>query len=334
MSTLRRTGLLRRRALGVGVGCCLAALSVAVAYAQTPPPYPERAVTLVVPYAAGTPTDQLARVVSARLAEVLRQPVTVENKPATDPLAAALDVRKAPADGYTLLFATSATLGIGPALDTPARLDPVKDFTPVSLVATMDYLLVAPPSFGVRDAKAALDAMKARPGKVRFASPGKTDPSTLLLRGFAAKAGVQLQEVAFSGDTAAVAGLASGKADVMFLDAGTALPLVQQGKLVALGTSAARPQPQLPDVPPLARTVGGFDWRVWQGIVARTGTPKGVVSRIAVEMREIEATASFREAVGKLAMESIPAQKPEHFGAVIAVEQPAWADLVKAAATP
>jgi len=329
LSTRHRTSARAARALVV-----LAALTLGLAHAQTPPPYPERAVTLVVPYAAGTPTDQLARLVSARLRDVLRQPVTVENKPAADPLAAALDVLKAAADGYTLLFATSATLGIGPALATSAKLDPVKDFTPVSLVATVDYLLVVAPSFGARDAKTALEAMKARPGKVRFASPGRNDPSALLLRSFAAKAGVQLQEVAFADTVAAVAGMGAGKADVMFLDAGTALPLVQQGKLVALGTSAGRPLPALPDVPPLARVVQGFDWRVWQGIVARTGTPKSVVSRIAVEMREIESTASFREAVGKLGMESIPAQKPEHFGAIIAVEQPAWAELVKAAAAP
>lgn len=329
LSTLQRNAA--RAAWG---GVALVTLALGLAEAQTPPPYPERPVALVVPYAAGTPTDQLARLVSARLGDVLRQPVTVENKPAADPLAAAVEVRNAPADGYTLLFATSATLGIGPALGAPGRLDPVKDFTPISLVATVDYLLVAPPAFGARDAKAALDAMKARPGQVRYASPGRNEPSALLLRSFAAKAGVQLQEVAFADTAAAVAGMGAGKADVMLLDAGTALPLVQQGKLVALGTSAGRPLPALPDVPPLARVVPGFDWRVWQGIVARTGTPKSVVSRIAVEMREIEAAASFREAVGKLGMESIPAQKPEHFGAIIAVEQPAWAELVKAAATP
>lgn len=307
----------------------IAVLAVSAAHAQTPLPYPERPVTLVVPYAAGTATDQLARLVGARLTDVLKQPVTVDNRPAADPLAAALDVRKQPADGYTLLFATTSTLGIGPALTSPPQLDPVKDFTPVSLVATVDYLLVASPKFDAKDAKAAIDASKARPGKVRVAAPGKADPATLIARAFAAKAGLQWQDVAMADPAAAVAALASGSVDMMFLDAGTALPLVQQGKVVALGTSAARPMTQLPEVPPLSRVVPGFDWRVWQGIVARTGTPKSVVSRIAVEIREIEATASFREAVGKLAMESIPFQKPEHFGAVIALEQPLWADLLQ-----
>ena len=172
--------------------------------------------------------------------------------------------------------------------------------------------------------------MKARPGTMRYASPGKTDPAHLLMVAFASRAGVKLQEVAFKDAKDAQAGLLAGKADFMFVEAATALPLAEQGRLAILGTAAGRPFPFKPEILPLRAWPRALDWRVWQGIVARTGTPKTVVMALSVEMREIEATETFREAVRKLAMESVPAQKPEHFGAVIQSHRPAWDDLVQA----
>jgi len=302
-----------------------------VAQAQAPPPYPVKPVTVVVPEAAGTPTDALARLTAQRLSERLLQPFTVENRPSSDFVQAAIDVLKAPADGYTLLFATSRALGIGPALTNPAPFNAVYDFTPVSLVATVDYLLVAAPSLGVKDARSAVTAMKLKPGTLRYASPGKTDPAHLFMIAFASRAGVKLQEVAFKDSKEAQAGLLAGKADLMFLDAATALPLAEQGRLSILGSAAGRPLPFKPEILPLSAVAPGLDWRVWQGLVARTGTPKAVVMTLAVEVREIEASESFREAVRKLAMESGPPQKPEHFGAVIQSHRTAWADLVRQA---
>jgi tripartite-type tricarboxylate transporter receptor subunit TctC len=279
----------------------------------------------------------LARLTARSLSERLQQPVNVENRPSNDLVQAALDVLKAPADGYTLLFATSRTLGIGPALTNPPPfnvvLDFTPDFTPVSLLATIDYLLVAAPSLGLKDAKAAVAAMKAKPGTMRYASPGRTDPAHLLMLAFAGRAGVKLQEVAFKDAKEAQAALLIGKADFVFVDAATALPLVEQGRLVVLGTAAGRPFPFKSEILPLASVAPGLDSRVWLGIVARTGTPKTVVRQLSVEMREMEATESYREAVRKLTMESNPAQKAEHFGAVIAADRPVWADLVKQAGT-
>jgi len=311
-------------ALGLTIG-------MGVAQAQTPPPYPVKAVTVVVPEAAGTPADALARLTAQRLSERLQQPFNVENRPSNDLVQAALDVLKAPADGYTLLFATSRALGIGPALTNPAPFNAVYDFTPVSLVATVDYLLVATPSLGLKDAKAAVTAMKSKPGTMRYASPGKADPAHLLMLTFASRAGVKLQEVAFKDAKEAQAGLLAGKADFMFVDAAAALPLAEQGRIAILGTAAGRPLPFKPEILPLAGVAPLLDLRLWQGLVARTGTPKTIVMTLSVEMREIEATESFREALRNLAMESVPAQKPEHFGAIIQSHRTAWADLVKQA---
>lgn len=313
-------------------GALACALGTGASRAQTPPSYPVRPVTLVVPAAAGTPVDALARLAAAQLSERLRQPFNVDNRPGNDPLAAALDVLKEPADGYTLLFATSTTLGLGAALSTPPRLDPGKDFLPVSLVATVDYLFVSTPAYASRTAPTPIGAMKAAPGKVRFASGGKSDPATLVVRAFAAQAGIQFQDVTFKDAQDARAGLLSGKADVMFLDASEALPLAAEGRIAILGTAASRSFPGRPEILPLART--GFDWRLWIGLVARTGTPNPAVWTVAVEMREIAATESFREAVAKLGMESIVVQKPEHFGAVLLRQQAAWVDLVKKFARP
>lgn len=319
------------RVLLAGVAACLTASQVP---AQPLPPYPVRPVTIVVPYAAGTPEDALTRLSAAKLAERLGQPFNVDNRPTSDPVAVVQEVREAPADGYTLLLATTANFAIAPALDATARVNPVMDFTPIFVLGAVDYLLLASPALKVTDARAAVAAMKAKPGTLRYASLGGTLPATLVTRAFAKAAGVQLQEVAFKDVKQAQAALAAGKVDVMFLDAATALAVAAQSKAIVLGTSAARPFPDRPEIQPLARMVPltNFDWRSTIGVVARTGTPTEAVRGLSMTLREIEEGDAFREAVGKLGMETLVVQKAEHFGALIASQRNAWGDLAKAAA--
>ena len=291
--------------------------------------YPNRPIKLVVPYPPGALTDLLARALAERLGATLKQPVVVENKPGAGTLVGAEFVAKQAADGYTLLMATSTTLGISPALYQPSPVNPVRDFAPVSQVGTVNFFLIANPAFPAKNVKEMLDSIKANPGKYNYASVGSGSPHHLFMEALKTEFGLNIQHVPYKGTPAALTDLLSGNIQVMFSDATVAVPNIQAGKVVALGTSAAKPTALIPALPPIADTVPGFDWQAWQGIVAPAGTPKEIVTRLAAELQKIQATPEFREQLVKFGMESSPPQSPEQFAAVIVAEQPRWAKAIK-----
>jgi tripartite-type tricarboxylate transporter receptor subunit TctC len=307
------------------------ALIVALpAFAQTAPAaYPARPIKLVVPYPPAALTDLLARAIAERLGTALGQPVVVENKPGAGTLVGAEFVAKAAADGYTLLMATSTTLGISPALYKPSPVNPVRDFAPVAQVGTVNFFLIANPAFPAKTVKDAIDAIKAHPGQYNYASVGSGSPHHLFMETLKKEYGLDLRHVPYKGTPAALSDLLAGSIQIMFADATVAVPNIQAGKIVALGTSAAKPTPLLPGVPPIASTVPGFDWQAWQGIVAPAGTPKDVIARLAGELQKMQATAEFREQLVKFGMEPYPPQTPEQFAATIVAEQPRWAQAIR-----
>jgi len=282
-----------------------------------------------VPYPPAALTDLLARAIAERLGTALGQPVVVENKPGAGTLVGAEFVAKAAADGYTLLMATSTTLGISPALYKPSPVNPVRDFAPVAQVGTVNFFLIANPAFPAKTVKDAIDAIKAHPGQYNYASVGSGSPHHLFMETLKKEYGLDLQHVPYKGTPAALSDLLAGSIQIMFADATVAVPNIQAGKIVALGTSAAKPTPLLPGVPPIASTVPGFDWQAWQGIVAPAGTPKDVIARLAAELQKMQATAEFREQLVKFGMEPYPPQTPEQFAATIVAEQPRWAQAIR-----
>ena len=291
--------------------------------------YPARPVKLVVPYPPGALTDLLARYIAERLGAALGQPVVVENKPGAGTLVGAEFVAKQPPDGYTLLMATSTTLGISPALYKPSPINPVRDFAPVSQVGTVNFFLIANPSFPAKSVKEMIDAIKANPGKYNYASVGSGSPHHLFMETLKTECGLDIQHVPYKGTPAALTDLLAGNIQVMFSDATVALPNINAGKVVALGTSAAKPTLLVASVPPIAATVPGYDWQAWQGIVAPAGTPKEIVARLAVELAKIQAAPEFKEQLVKFGMEPYPPQTPEQFAATIAAEQPRWAQAIR-----
>ena len=317
----------RRRSLIVALASFACGIAAAPALAQ--PAYPNRPVKLVVPYPPGALTDLLARFIAERLGAALGQPVVVENKPGAGTLVGAEFVAKASADGYTLLMATSTTLGISPALYKPSPIDPVRDFAPVSQVGTVNFFLIANPAFPAKNVKEMIDAIKASPGKYNYASVGSGSPHHLFMETLKKDYGLDIQHVPYKGTPAALTDLLTGNIQIMFADATVAVPNIQAGKVVALGTSATKPTPLLPGVPPIATTVPGFDWQAWQGIVAPAGTPKDVIARLAAELQKMQAAPEFREQLVKFGMEPYPPQTPEQFAATIAAEQPRWAQAIR-----
>lgn len=304
-----------------------AALAATLALAQGA--YPTRPIRLVVPYPPGALTDILARAIGEKLAAALGQPVVIDNKPGAGTLVGAEFVAKQPPDGYTLLMATSTTLGISPALYQPSPVNPVKDFAPISPVGTVNFFLIANPAFPAKSVKEMIDVIKANPGKYNYGSVGSGSPHHLFVEALKTQYGLVIQHVPYKGTPAALTDLLSDRIQVMFSDATVAVPNIEAGKVTALGTSAARPTTLVANVQPVAVAVPGYDWQAWQGIVAPAGTPKEVVARLSSELQKIQASPEFRAQLTKFGMEPFPPTTPEQFAAMIASEQPVWAKAIK-----
>ena len=312
------------------------ALFACGAMAQDPAAnYPNRPLRFIVPYPPGALTDVLARVIGDRLATALKQPVVVENRAGAGTLIGADLVAKAPADGYTLLMATSTTLGISPAIYSKPHIDAVRDFAPVSLVGSVNFFLVTSPSLGVKSVAELIDLVRRNPGRFNYASSGSGSPHHLFMEVFKKELGLDVQHVPYKGSAVAVLDVIAGKPEMMFLDFSVAVPNIQAGKIVALGTSAAVQSVLMPNVQPalqpIARTVAGFDWQAWQGVVATAGTPRPIVAKLNAEMQRFQATPEFREQLVRFGMEPWAPNTPEQFAEIVKTDVGRWATVVKAA---
>ena len=304
-----------------------AALLSAVAQAQD---YPSRPLRFIVPYPPGALTDVLARAIGDRLGTALKQPVLVENRAGAGTLLGAELVARAPADGYTLLMATSTTLGISPAIYAKPAIDPVKDFAAVSLVGSVNFFLVTSPGFPAKNVKEFIDQVKKNPGKFNYASSGSGSPHHLFMEVLKKEQGLEIQHVPYKGSALAVLDIIGGKPEMMFLDFSVAVPNIKAGKITALGTSAGRQSILMPEVPPISATLPGFDWQAWQGVVTTAGTPPAVVARLNAEMQKFQNTDEFRAMLVKFGMEPWAPNTPEQFGAIIRNDVGRWAAVVKA----
>ena len=293
--------------------------------------FPSRPLRIVVPYPPGGLTDVLARVIGERLSNGLKQPVLVENRPGAGTLLGADLVAKAVPDGYTLLMATSTTLGISPAIYAKPAIDPVKDFAAVSLVGSVNFFLVTSPSFPASNAREFIDLVKKNPGKYNYASSGSGSPHHLFMEVLKKEQGLDIQHVPYKGSALSVLDIIAGKPEVMFLDFSVAVPNIKGGKIRALATSAGKQSVLMPEVPPLSATVPGFDWQAWQGIVATGGTPRPIVARLNAEMQMFQQTEEFRALLVKFGMEPWPPNTPEQFGEIVRNDVGRWAAVVKAA---
>jgi len=304
-----------------------AALLSAAAQAQD---YPSRPLRFIVPYPPGALTDVLARAIGDRLSTALKQPVLVENRAGAGTLLGADLVAKAAADGYTLLMATSTTLGISPAIYSKPAIDPVKDFAAVSLVGSVNFFLVTSPAFPAKNVKDLIDQVKRNPGKFNYASSGSGSPHHLFMEVLKKEQGLEIQHVPYKGSALAVLDIIGGKPEMMFLDFSVAVPNIKAGKIAALGTSAGKQSVLMPEVPPISATLPGFDWQAWQGVVTTAGTPPAVVARLNAEMQKFQNTDDFRALLVKFGMEPWAPNSPEQFGVIIRNDVGRWAAVVKA----
>jgi len=306
----------------------VSALLACAAQAQE---FPSKPLRFIVPYPPGALTDVLARAIGDRLGTALKQPVVVENRAGAGTLLGADLVARAPADGYTLLMATSTTLGISPAIYAKPAIDPVKDFAPISLVGSVNFFLVTSPAFAAKNMREFIDQVKKNPGKFNYASSGSGSPHHLFMEVLKKEQGLDIQHVPYKGSAAAVFDIIGGKPEVMFLDFSVAVPNIKAGKIIALGTSAGKQSVLMPEVPPISATLPGFDWQAWQGVVTTGGTPAAVVARLNAEMQNFQNTDEFRAMLVKFGMEPWAPNSAADFAAIVKNDVGRWAGVVKAA---
>ncbi len=316
----------RRRFLQT-TACVVAALSTAPAWTQEPP-WPTRPLRIIVPFGAGSGNDIVARLVGDHLSRALGQPVVVDNRAGGNGTIGADAAARSAPDGYTLFVTTNTTQAAAPSLMKKINYDPIKDFAPIGRIANTPALLLVHPSLPVKTLADLIALAKARPGKLTYASgsAGTLVPGAMLT----SMAGIDMLHVPYKSIPLGLNDVVAGQVDMMFTDMATGTPQVKGGKLRALGVSSAAPVPTLPDVPPIAQTLKGFELLAWYAMYAPAGTPAPVIDRLNRELRAFVGNPATQErlaALGLQPMASTPAELAD-FGRG---ELARWARLIQQA---
>ncbi|MGE0799561.1 MAG: Bug family tripartite tricarboxylate transporter substrate binding protein [Lautropia sp.] len=291
--------------------------------------YPNRPVTLVVPYPAGGPTDNIGRMIAAELAQRLKNPVVVINRGGAGGTIGSASVARAEPDGYTLLLATSDH-STNPIAYPSIPYNTEEAFVPVALISTSALLLIVNQEFPVRSIADLIAYGKSRPGEIRYATSTIGGNTHLAAELFSQMAGVRMTQVPYQGGAASMTDLIGGQVQVMFSAMGSSLPMVESGKVRALGVTTAKPTAVAPDLPPIATTLPGFDVGAWYGIVAPRGTPRAIVEQLNRQVNEIARTPEFGARLRKFGSDAAQGSADE-FGEFIRQDVRRWADVAKRA---
>ncbi len=265
----------RRVVLGLAIGSAIA--SALPASAQT---FPDRAVTLVVPFAAGGSTDLVARLVAANMSKTLGQQVIVENVGGAGGNLGAAQVARAEPDGYTILMGTVATHALNPLMLKAKPYDPVADFAPISLLVLVPNVLVINPQLPVNSVKELVQLLKDNPDKYSYASSGNGTPLHLSGELFKSMAGVSMEHIPYKGAGPALNDLLGNQVSIMFDNLPSSSAHIKAGSLKALGVTTKDRAPSFPDVPTVAEAVPGYETYTWNALFAPAGTPPEVVARL------------------------------------------------------
>lgn len=289
--------------------------------------YPSRPVTVIVPQATGGANDAIARVIAQKLSSVMNRPFLVDNRPGAGGNIATAFVAKARPDGYTLLLTANSMLVINPALYRSPGFDPVKDFEPVTLVATAGFVIAANPSFPANSIKELIAAAKASPEPLLYGSAGVGTINHLLGEMFNRAAGIHLAHVPYKAATTAVADLMSGQIPLAVLSVPVSLGMVQAGKMKVLGVANEHRIAALPDAPTIGETLKGFGATPWYGIVAPAGTPKAIVEQLHAAVQQVLDAKDVQEKLIALGCE-VRRGNSTQFAALIRDDLPKWARVV------
>lgn len=313
----------------------VAAVSLLASAAVVAQSYPARPITLVVPFPPGGTTDILARAVGGELTKAWGQQVIIDNRPGAGGNIGSGLVAKAAPDGYTLLMGTVGTHGINQSLYSKLPYDPIKDFAPVTLVASVPNVLVLNTAFAERnkitDVKSFIAYVKANPGRLNMASSGNGTSIHLAGELFKTQTKTFMVHIPYRGSAPAITDLLGGQADLMFDNLPSAMPYIKAGRLRALGVTSSKPSQALPDVMPIAAVGGdlaGFDASSWFGILAPAGTPADIVNKLQQEIAKALASPAVKEKLVSQGADPV-GNTPEQFATHIQAETKKWAKVVK-----
>jgi tripartite-type tricarboxylate transporter receptor subunit TctC len=304
------------------------ALAATLASAQT---FPTRPIRIIVPSTAGGSVDTLARLVGNHLSEKWGQQVVVDNRSGAGGVIAGELTAKAPPDGYTLIMATIAAMATNVSLNRNMPYDPVKDFAPVTLVASQQLMLVVTPSVPAKSVAELIQLAKAKPGQLTFASAGNGSGGHLSGELFKILTGVDIIHVPYKGIAPAMVDVISGQVTMTFTSVISGTPQVRSGKLRALAVTGARRSPAQPDVPTMIESgVKGYESSTWYGLLAPKGTPRPVIMKLHDEVVALLQQPAIKDKLLADGAEPV-GNTPEQFGAFIQAEINKWGKVIRAA---
>ena len=315
---MKRIHFLRAGALA------LCAAAVPAAFAQA---YPNKPIRLVVPFPAGGATDLFARTLSQKMGEKLGTSLVIDNKPGAGGAIGSDLAAKAPADGYTLLLATTSTHAIGPAINPRLPYDTVRDFTPIAHVGDAPSIMLVPNSSPARTVREWIDYAKKNPGKLNYASSGNGTIVQLTAELFKSQAGVFVTHIPYKGTALAIPDLISGKIDVLFDSLPTGMPHVRDGRLRALGVTTLKPSPLAPELPAIAEVLPGFESNTWFGLYGPKGLPADMTARINKAANEALADPEVRDKLSKLGI-APTTSTPSQLASMVAQDAAKWKKII------
>ena len=313
----------------VAVIAASATLSIPLAHAAEAA-YPTRPIRMIVPQSASGSTDLIARVVAQRMSETLGEQVVVDNRPGAGSINGTEIVARATPDGHTLLT-VAASFTINPSLHSKLPFDPIRDFAPITRLATLPHILVVHPTVQAKTVKDLIALAKAKPGELNFSSSGIATSTHLAAELFMHLTGVKMVNVPFKGGGPGMVGLLSGQTHLYFATISTALPHIKAGKLRALAVSSPKRSIAAPEYPTLAEAgVPGYSHQSWVGTLAPAKTPPAVIARLNKELNRITTLPEVKALLLRDGLEAVD-DTPQEFAAVIREEVAKWMKVVKAA---
>jgi tripartite-type tricarboxylate transporter receptor subunit TctC len=314
------------------IGLALALCGASAAVANAADTYPARPPHMIVTFAAGGSSDIMARTVAKAMGDGLGQQIVVENKPGAGGNVGAEYVAHAAPDGYTMLFGTIGTMGIGPSLYKHLSYDPLKDLAPVGILHKLPNVLIVHVSLPVHNLKDLIAYAKAHPGQLTFASAGTGSVSHLAGELFKEAAGIDIVHVPYqSGGGSVSADLIAGRVSMMLETVTNALALVKSGQLRALAVTTPERSAAVPDLPTFAEAgLPGFDVSSWTGLFVPAGTPKATILRLNAETKRIAQDPAYIEAMKRIGTD-VAYSTPDQFGAFEKAEVQKWGKAIKEA---
>jgi tripartite-type tricarboxylate transporter receptor subunit TctC len=314
---IRRHHFLRGLAAALALG---AAVPAALAQAGKP-------IRLIVPFPAGGATDLFARTLSQKMGERLGTSIVIDNKPGAGGSLGSDIAAKAAADGQTLLFTTTSTHSIGPAIGAKLPYDTVRDFTPIAHVGNAPSIMLVPNSSPAKTVNEWIEYAKKNPGKLNYASSGNGTIVQLTAELFKAQAGVFVTHIPYKGTGLAIPDLVAGQLDVLFDSLPTGMPHVRDGRLRALAVTTLKRTPLAPDLPPVADTLPGFESSTWFGLYGPKGLPAEVVNRVNTAANQALSDPEVRAKLTTLGIEPVTST-PAQFAKMVADDQAKWKRII------